>query len=261
MANLSIVLLQIDISFGKPEKNRARIEKWFESMDLQPNELVTLPELWDTGYDLTRLTEIADTEGANAQKFLTDLAKKYHVYISGGSIARQTANQVFNTTYLVNPKGKVEVSYDKVHLFRLMDEEKYLQAGDHLAQAQIADFLVAPFICYDLRFPEWFRKSASQGTELFILSAQWPTPRIVQWTKLLQARAIENQCFVAAVNRVGSDPKNDFGGYSIVVDPLGEILLQLDDREGFGRISIEQKQVVETRGLIPVFEDRRIDLY
>lgn len=261
MGKLSLVLLQLDIVFGQPEKNRENIRQWFTKMDLQPNEVVLLPELWDTGYDLTRLAEIADKEGETAQLFLSELAKKYQVFISGGSIARESEGQFFNTTYLIGSDGEVKTSYDKVHLFRLMEEEKYLHAGSQLAQMKIADFQVAPLICYDLRFPEWFRKSASQGTDIFFLSAQWPTPRITQWEKLLQARAIENQCFVAAVNRVGSDPNNQFGGRSMVVDPLGNNLLKLDSLEGFGRVAIDRRIVETTRGAIPVFEDRRTELY
>jgi predicted amidohydrolase len=261
MSQLSIVLLQLDVIFGDPEANRQKVSEWFAKANLQPNELVLLPELWDTGYDLTRLPEIADQEGKTAQRFLSELAKKYQVFISGGSIARQTGEKVFNTTYIVDPTGEVRAQYDKVHLFRLMEEEKFLHAGKQLAQTTIADFLVAPFICYDLRFPEWFRKSAHQGTELLLLSAQWPTPRIEHWEKLVQARAIENQCFVAAVNRVGADSNNQFGGHSLVVDSLGNILIKLDDTETIGRVTINHQEVAKTRGQMPVFEYRRTDLY
>lgn len=261
MTKLSIVLLQLDVAFGDPQTNRENVRLWFEKAELKPNEVVLLPELWDTGYDLTRLPEIADQEGETAKAFLSELARNYQVFISGGSIARQSQGKVFNTTYIVAPTGEIQTSYDKVHLFRLMEEEKYLHAGDRLVQTSILEVPSAPFICYDLRFPEFFRKSASQGSELFLLSAQWPTPRIEHWQKLLQARAIENQCFAAAVNRVGSDPNNQFGGHSLVVDPLGKVLLELDDSEGFGRVEIDLQAVKETRKGIPVFEDRRTDLY
>ncbi|WP_414840714.1 carbon-nitrogen family hydrolase [Enterococcus saccharolyticus] len=261
MTKLSLVLLQLDVVFGDPKANRQNVSEWFAKANLQPNEFVLLPELWDTGYDLKRLPEIADREGKTAQAFLAGLAKQYQVFISGGSIARQVADKVFNTTYVVAPTGEILTRYDKVHLFRLMEEEKFLHAGNQLAQTNIADFSVAPFICYDLRFPEWFRKSANEGTDLLVLSAQWPTPRIAHWEKLVQARAIENQCFVAAVNRVGADPNNQFGGHSLVVDPLGNSLLQLDDSETIGRVMISQDAVVKTRGQIPVFEDRRTELY
>lgn len=261
MTKLSIVLLQIDVSFGNPKKNRENIRRWFERAELKPNELVLLPELWDTGYDLTRLSEIADRDGETAQLFLSQLAKEYQVYISGGSIARQSDDKFFNTTYIVTPTGSIQVSYDKVHLFRLMQEEKFLHAGSQLVQTTILGVPLSPFICYDLRFPEFLRKSANQKTELFLFSAQWPTVRIDHWKKLLQARAIENQCFVAAVNRVGEDPDNKFGGNSMIVDPLGNILLELDDSEGFGRKEINMQEVSDVRKGFPVFEDRRTNLY
>lgn len=261
MSQLRIVLLQMEIEYGQPKKNYQKIQQTFSAAKLQPNDLVLLPELWDTGYDLTRLPEIADDQGKRARSFFKELARQYQVYISGGSIARQDQEKVFNTSYLIDPKGKLLAKYDKVHLFRLMEEERYLTAGDSLAQAAVEKFTVAPMICYDLRFPEWFRKSASQGTTLFLLSAQWPTPRIEQWLKLIQARAIENQCFVAAVNRCGSDPSNHFGGNSVVVSPSGKVLVLLGEKEEIGYTTIESEEIKQIRGQIPVLEDRRPELY
>ncbi len=174
MSQLSIVLLQLDIIFGNPEANRQKVSEWFAKAKLQPNELVLLPELWDTGYDLTRLPEIADQEGKTAQGFLSELAKKYQVFISGGSIARQTGEKVFNTTYIVAPTGEIRTQYDKVHLFRLMEEEKFLHAGKQLAQTTIADFLVAPLFVTTCVFQNGFVKVRTKGQNycFFLRSGQ-----------------------------------------------------------------------------------------
>ncbi|HLQ40648.1 MAG TPA: carbon-nitrogen family hydrolase [Tetragenococcus sp.] len=261
MTQLSLVLLQFDIAYGDPGKNRQHIRQLFAQANLKPNELVLLPELWDTAYDLSSLAKISDPEGKNAKEFLSSLAIKYQVFIFGGSIARLSNNKVFNTSYVLNPEGQVITTYDKAHLFCLMEEDKYLHAGDHLAQFQLADFTAAPFICYDLRFPEWLRKSAAQKSDLFLICAQWPSQRILHWEKLLQARAIENQAFVAAVNRVGQDPDNQFGGHSMVIDPKGEVLLRLADQETTSRCMINQQEVQKIRSQLPIFSDRRTNLY
>lgn len=259
MTKFKIVLLQMDISFGEPQKNFQQVEQLMTQAVLKPSEIVILPELWNTGYDLERLAEIADVDGERTKSFLIEQAKRHQVFIAGGSIARKTADSYFNTSFMVDPIGQV-TQYDKVHLFRLMAEEKYLTAGEQGGQTEFKSLKITPMICYDLRFPEWFRKFG-ETTDLFIVSAQWPIQRISQWKNLLIARAIENQCFVAAVNRVGSDPNNEFGGHSMVIDPLGNILMELDKTQQIAHIEIDLDLVQQTRGHIPVFEDRRTKLY
>jgi predicted amidohydrolase len=141
-----------------------------------------------------------------------------------------------------------------------MNEEKFITAGataDHFTLGVPASVA----ICYDLRFPEWFRRMASDGTQLFFLPAEWPTLRLPQFNALLAARAIENQAYVVAVNRVGNDPNNAFGGQSQVVDPFGERLLKLDDQPQVGIVTIDLDRIAAARQQIPVFTDRRPELY
>jgi len=258
---MEVTLLQIDVIFGDPDQNYRHIEQVFKKADLRPEQLVILPELWDTGYDLTRLPQIADENGVRAQKFLAHLAKKYQVYLIGGSVARQNTATFFNTTYVYDPDGMKIGSYDKVHLFRLMREDQFLSAGNKTLLFDIHDFHIACDICYDLRFPEWFRKQASMQANLFVVPAQWPIQRLDAWKKLLQARAIENQAYVIGVNRVGSDPENQFAGHSLVVDPLGKVIKELGESEEIGKVMIFSDEITASRKEIPVFSDRRPELY
>lgn len=259
---MRITMLQIDIQFGQPQANMFHVEQLCETVELVPQSVVVLPEMWNTGYDLTRLSAIADIEGQQTQALLSRLAKKHQIYLVGGSVATKRGNEYYNTTFVYGPSGERLGSYDKVHLFRLMQEEKFFTAGKRGLSVKIGETVLSSMICYDLRFPEWSRKQASEtGTQLFVIPAQWPRVRIDAWRKLLQARAIENQAFVVGVNRVGSDPDNQFGGHSMVVSPLGEIVLELEEQETAGTTTIDLSQIKEVQKGIPVFRDRRPDLY
>jgi predicted amidohydrolase len=142
-----------------------------------------------------------------------------------------------------------------------MAEDRYITAGATENVFELDDVAAMGVICYDIRFPEWLRKQAAQGPRVIFVSAEWPTQRQMQWRLLLQARAIENQAFVVAVNRVGSDPDNQFGGQSLVIDPLGDLLAIGGAHPQLITATLDLAQVERVRGQIPVFEDRRPELY
>jgi predicted amidohydrolase len=148
-----------------------------------------------------------------------------------------------------------------VHLYRLMKEDLCLTAG---AQTTIVELPWAPAglaICYDLRFPELFRKYALAGARMVILPAEWPRPRLAHWRTLLRARAIENQMYVIACNRVGGTSGDQFPGHSAIVDPWGRAIVEGGEDEEVLTAEINLDEVTSFRKLIPVFEDRRPDLY
>jgi len=261
MKKIAVVLLQMDIAFGNPKENQRHVRERFQEANLQPGELVVLPEMWNTAYDLTRLEEIADYNGQETLQLLKELATTYRVTIVGGSVAVKEGADFYNRTYVIDENGSVLTQYDKAHLFGLMAEDRYLASGNKLAFFKNNQVTISPFICYDLRFPEWYRLAAQQGAEVYIVSAQWPVQRLAQWRKLLQARAIENQAFFIAVNRVGADPANHFPGHSMIIDPLGEIILELDDQECIARGEVDAAAILPVRGEIPVFKDARPTLY
>lgn len=258
---MRIACVQLNIAFGNPKENFRRVEEKIRKAAMLNAELVVLPEMWNTAYDLTRLEDIADVNGEQTKKLLSQLAKDLHVHIIGGSVSTKKNGLFYNTMYVINNQGKIISEYDKAHLFKLMDEHLYLEEGIDKNVFSLNDVPMGGVICYDLRFPEWFRVHALAGSKIIFVPAQWPATRVDHWKILLQARAIENQCFIVAVNRVGEDPNNTFNGNSMVIAPWGEVLWIGENKETIGLIDINLGEVDEVRKRIPIFEDRRMDLY
>ncbi|OES45408.1 carbon-nitrogen family hydrolase [Domibacillus iocasae] len=258
---MKIACLQMNITFGDPEANYDRAANFLKKASDAGCELAVLPELWTTGYDLTRLDEIADKGAERAKSFLAHAAKMYGMHIVGGSVANDTGSGVKNTMIVVDKTGHVIHEYSKLHLFRLMNEEKYLIDGDSDGLFELAGEKMAGFICYDIRFPEWFRKQVLNGARILFVPAEWPLARLDHWRTLLIARAIENQAYVVACNRSGSDPDNQFAGHSIIVGPWGEVIAEAGESEEILIGDVDFKAIDEIRRRIPVFEDRRTAFY
>jgi len=258
---MQVALAQLDIQFGNPDENYRQIETAVTRAAEQAVDVIVLPEMWNTGYALTRLSALADLNGERTQKLLSQLAKRFKVNIVGGSVAVERDGDYYNEMLVLNRQGKLLSRYDKVHRFGLMAEDRYITAGKAKNIFPIDEVPAMGVICYDIRFPEWLRTQAAQGPEVIFVSAEWPTVRLPQWRILLQARAVENQAFVVAVNRVGSDPDNSFGGQSLVIDPLGQIVAEAEDHPQILTAHLDLTQVTQGRGEIPVFADRRPELY
>jgi omega-amidase len=258
---MKITCIQMDITFGSPEKNFEKAEKLIERASKDNPDIIVLPELWTTGYDLTRLEEIGDRNAESSIQFLQTMAQKHHTAFIGGSVANKTADGVFNTLLAVSSTGELVHQYSKLHLFKLMDEHLHLSPGSGNASFKLDGHSLAGFICYDIRFPEWIRKHALEGAEAIFVVAEWPLPRLAHWRALLIARAIENQCFVVACNRAGSDPSNQFAGHSIVINPWGEVVAEASEHEEILSAELDLRLVEEVRARIPVLTDRRPEFY
>jgi omega-amidase len=251
----------MDIAFGNPSENYQNAERLIEEAMKENPDIIVFPELWTTGYDLTRLDTIADKGAVNTIDFLKKAAQKYQVHLVGGSVANQSEQGVKNTLLIINNKGQLVHSYSKLHLFKLMDEHLYLEAGEEKGLFELDNRLFGGVICYDIRFPEWIRAHTSKGAEALFVVAEWPAPRLSHWRSLLIARAIENQCFVIACNRSGHDPNNEFAGHSMIIDPWGDVIAEAGATEEILSAIIELDLVKDIRKQIPIFEDRRPDLY
>ncbi len=258
---MKIAVVQMDVAFADPERNFSQVERLVEEAAMAGTDVIVLPEMWNAGYALKELDRLADGNGERTKEFLSRLAKKHHVNIVGGSVATKKNGKFFNTMYVVDQSGGIVSEYDKAHLFKLMDEHKFMSAGEKANVFSLAGITCGGIICYDLRFPEWTRTHALQGAEVMFIPAQWPKLRIDHWQLLLQARAIENQCYVVAVNRVGEDPNNEFNGHSMVIAPWGELLLSGEAGEGIFYTELDLQEVKRVREAIPVFDDRRTHLY
>lgn len=252
----------MDIEFGNPEKNKKVVlGKFKELFTKEKPDIVLLPELWTTGYDLTRIDEIADKNGEEMKAFFADLATRYNVNIIGGSVANKTDDGVKNTLYVIDRKGNLVHEYSKVHLFQLMNEHHHLIAGDGDGSFTLEGMNAAGVICYDIRFPEWIRLHAVNGAEVLFVTAEWPLPRVEHWRSLLISRAIENQSYVVACNRIGEDPNNVFAGHSMVIDPWGKVIAEAGETDTILEAKIDLEEVKKVRKQIPIFTDRLPELY
>jgi predicted amidohydrolase len=250
----------MDIELGEPDANRAHAAD-LARIAGEGSDLVVLPEMFTTGYCLARLANgLADRDGEPTSSLLSSLARELKVHVVA-TFANQRGGRVFNTMTVHGPDGRSLAIYDKVHLVPMMDEHKWLAPGERLATCDIAGVRAGLAICYDLRFPELFRSLALAGAEMFVMPAEWPAARIAHWTKLVQARAIENQAFVIACNRVGADEQNPFPGMSLVADPMGEVVAEADSREQVLRAELDFSVLEEFRAKVPVFKDRRPEVY
>jgi omega-amidase len=256
-----IACLQMDITFGDKAKNYETANSLIERASEENPDVIVLPELWTTGYDLTNLKDIADEDASEAYAYFTDLAKKHHSHIVGGSVANKTKTGIENTMLVFDKSGEQAGKYSKLHLFQLMDEHLYLSAGTGKGLFTLDSHKFAGLICYDIRFPEWVRTHALQGVEAIFVVAEWPIQRLEHWRALLIARAIENQCFVIACNRSGSDPNNTFAGHSMVIGPWGDVIAEAGEGQEILTAEIDLDQVRDARGKIPIFADRRPELY
>lgn len=261
MNKWKVTCIQHDVIFGNPEANYAKMEKLLERAMKDTPDVIVLPELWTIGYDLTRLDEIAEEGAGRTKAFLSEAARRYGVYLVGGSTAKRTRDGVYNTLLVYDREGQPISEYDKAHLFKLMDEHLYLRSGSGKGLFELGSIRSAGVVCYDIRFPEWIRTHISSGAETLFVVAQWPLARLEHWRALLIARAIENQCWVVACNRSGSDPSNVFAGHSMVVGPWGEVIAEAGESDEFLTADIDMAEVIKARGRIPVFEDRRPELY
>lgn len=262
-STLKLSVLQTDVVIGKPDVNFAAIEgklnKAIEAAD-KP-DVIVLPEMWNTGYALTEIEGLADRDGQRTKELIAPFCAKHQVHVVAGSVATMKGGEVRNTVYVFNRQGEVIAEYDKIHLFRLMEEEKYLQGGEQLSRFELDGFPCAVVICYDIRFPELARTLALDGAQLLFVPAQWPNPRKHHWRTLLQARAIENQMAVVACNRVGTSGATSFFGHSMIINPWGEVLAEGEEEETVLTASVSMEEAAKVRSTIPVFEDRRPHLY
>ncbi|RKN72418.1 carbon-nitrogen family hydrolase [Paenibacillus ginsengarvi] len=262
-AKLNVAILQMDITVGEPETNFAKLSELLESAvsaERKP-DLIVFPEMWNTGYALDRIHDLADIGGERTIRFVSEFCRKHAVNVVAGSIAEKSGDHVRNTIYAFDREGNRTGSYSKIHLFRLMDEEKYLQAGDRVGELAVDGIPAGMMICYDIRFPELTRRLALGGAKLLIVPAEWPHPRLHHWRTLLTARAIENQMYVVACNRVGTSGTTHFFGHSMIIDPWGEIVAEGGEAETILTAELDLAVVDKVRSTIPVFADRRPELY
>jgi predicted amidohydrolase len=217
---MKLALMQMDIAWEDKEKNLKKAEKLLETAVGHECSIAVFPEMFSTGFSMNA-EGIAETENGSVLSTLRQLANRYGIALIAG-IAVESEDSYENRAYIIDSDGKVLDFYTKNYGFSYSGEDKIYRSDDKQIVFEVEDIKASVFICYDLRFPELFRKVAKSISVVFVI-ANWPDSRIGQWDALLKARAIENQCFVVAVNRKGIDGNGlNYNGHSAVYSPSGE---------------------------------------
>ena len=245
---MKTVILQNDILWADPAGN---IRKADAAISSSPDaDLYILPEMFSTGF-CTSPEGIAESDGVTLE-WMKKKAAQCGAAIAG-SVAIKEDGNFYNRFYFVKPDGDV-VSYDKKHLFTYGKEHESFTAGDRRVIVEYLGVRILLEICYDLRFPVWSRNRGDY--DMIIYVASWPSSRISAWNSLLVARAVENQCYVAGVNRVGTDPSDSYSGGSVIVDPYGNVIARcLDGIESYSEAEIDLELLEAFRRKFPVLND------
>jgi predicted amidohydrolase len=199
----------------------------------------------------------AETQEGPTLTLLRTLAKELSCHLFTGSFVEKRGDQFYNSSFLLNPRGEILGSYQKIHLFTYQSEEAgVLTPGTSLTviPTEFGNFGLAT--CYDLRFPELFRKMLDQGAEFFLISSAWPTPRLEHWLLLNRTRALENLAYLISSNCVGINRGTPFAGHSLVVDPMGEIVAGSKDEECVVWGEVNREVVLKARAEFPALKDR-----
>lgn len=246
---MKIDIAQIDLVLGD---KRANLNKALDVVQGSDADLILFPEVFTTGFDFPNLKNLAeDLNGKTVKKIMQACGDK----LVAGSIVESTSEGVYNTFLLISKDG-ILADYRKIHVFQ--KEKEFFSPGEDVALADTRYGKIGLATCYDLRFPELFRKLMNDGAEIILLCANFPKPRHEHWVTLLKARAIENQVFVAACNRVGADADHGYFGKSMIIDPWGRVVKSADEREEIISCEIDVGQVRRIRNEFPVLEDMRL---
>ncbi len=222
---------------------------------LKKEQIVVLPEMFNTGFSMNA-KELAEKMDGPTVQWMKILARQQAVILTGSLIIEEKGHY-FNRQLWVLPNGAIAY-YDKRHLFSYAGEDQYYTAGKKRLVAQVKGWKIGLFICYDLRFPAWMRQGKEPGAryDLLIIGANWPDTRIAAWDTLLKARAIENQCFVAGVNRIGRDGYGlDYNGHSAFYDPLGNEIQGAGNRETCLQQVLKKEIITSVREKFPFLDD------
>jgi omega-amidase len=244
MSHLRVSLVQTQLKWRLPEDNRAHIRGVLAN-HLEDTDLVVLPETFTTGF----LGDGGVSEGMDGPtiEWMRALAAERSAAFAGSAVIEDGGR--YNRLLWMEPNGRLR-HYDKRHLFAHAGEDQRYDSGRERKIFAYRGWRVCPQICYDIRFPVWCRNR--NDYDLMLVVANWPTPRVVAWRSLLQARAIENQCYVVAVNRVGQDGNDyDYPGNSLVFDPMGELVLELGSEEVVAQATLDLERVRDVRERLP----------
>jgi predicted amidohydrolase len=250
--------IQFPIVAGDVDANLRQVRLALQRVHDQGAGLAVLPEMWSSGYNYKRLAELADETPRIAAE-LAEMSGRLNLVIVG-SLPEKDQGSLYNTAF-VHDRGQELGFYRKLHLFSPMKEDRYLASGDKTLVVPTSVGRLGIAICYDLRFPEMFRRLALDGAGIVCLPAQWPSPRQLHWRTLIRARAIENQYFLVAANNCGQLGNLHFFGMSLIVSPRGEFLAEGGEGTAEPSARLDFAEMAAYRQEIPAWHDRRPEIY
>ena len=255
---MNLFALQTDTVWHDVAANRQAVVTMLDQANPPPGSLAVLPETFAAGF--SRDVPQATAEAEETAAILAGQARARGIAIMAG-LAVKAGDCGANVSVAWGPDGSELARYRKLQPFTPAGEHVNYPAGNEVVVFEYGGFKIAPFICYDLRFPEIFRAAVNRGAELIAVISNWPNRRQQHWTTLLKARAIENQAAVIGVNRAGSDPEFTYAGGSLILGPQAEVLAEAGDAPGFIRAEISPELVRDWRAQFPALRDRRVDYH
>lgn len=252
---LHVVACQLDIAWEDKAENCRRASALFEQARPPQGSLVVLPEMFTTGFSMN-VDATAEGNERVSERFLAESAQRLAGSTLGGVVTREGPGALaLNQAVAFGPDGSELARYGKIHPFSFAGEDRRFARGRDVVTFPWGGFTIAPFVCYDLRFPEVFRVAALRGATVLVVIANWPAPREAHWLALLTARAIENQAYVVGVNRCGRDPHVAYSGRSRIVDPKGRVLAEAGETAGTIAADLDLEAVQAYRREFPVLAD------
>lgn len=247
--DLRVTLVQADLAWENTERNLQQFDRHLD--EIEETDLIVLPEMFNTGFSMNPQA-VAEPMDGPAVEWLLEAARRHDADIVA-SVAIAEDGRYFNRLLWVRPDGNL-VHYDKRHLFTYAGEHEHYTPGQIQKVIELKGWNIAPFICFDLRFPVWSRNRGQYDAAIYI--ASWPARRAAHWKTLLPARAVENQAYVIGVNRVGIDG-NDlaYDGDSMVIDPLGEICFHANVNAVVHQQRLSRRMLDDTRAKLPFLRE------
>ncbi len=251
MQDLNITIIQSNLIWEDIESNISVFDEKIDSIG-KKTDIIVLPEMFTTGFSMNAKNLAQEMDGISVA-WLKDKSRSKEVDITGSMIIKEDG-KYFNRLLWAKPDGTL-LHYDKKHLFRMTGEEKVYSEGEEKLTVELNGWKIRPFICYDLRFPCWTR-NFNKAYDVAVFIANWPEARSYHWEILLLARAIENQCYIIGVNRVGKDGNGyNYIGSSSVIDPAGNILFRKQNKEFIHTAKLSYSVLQEYRKSFPAWMD------
>lgn len=258
---LKILVIQNSVLIGNKKSTFQNVEKMLDKYEGQSFDLIIFPEAWSVGWCCKNFVkESEELEKSETVDFLKNVALTFGSTVVGGTFIEKQGDEYKNTCPIITKNGKLLTTYEKMHLFshKGSEENKYISTGNELKIINLNGIKIGITVCYDIRFPEIYRKYSKEGVSVFINVAAWSNKKLEHWNIMHRARAIENQCFMIVADQTGKICENEYNlGHSMIINPWGDIVEWLEGEEGSLTAIIDTEEASKLRNEFPLISDRR----